>query len=54
MTSDGVHLYRYDAENRMVKVDDGANGIYSYDTANCRVKKVVGPTRPTVSGKAGN
>ncbi len=41
VTNDGVHLYRYDAENRMVKVDDGVNGIYGYDTANCRVKKVV-------------
>jgi RHS repeat-associated protein len=42
VTNDGQHSYAYDAESRLVKVDDGSTGTYSYDSANRRVKKVAG------------
>jgi RHS repeat-associated protein len=44
VTSDGVHSFTYDAENRVVSVDGGTTATYSYDHANRRVKKVVGST----------
>ena len=44
VTSDGVHSYTYDAENRVVSVDGGTTATYSYDHENRRVKKVVGST----------
>ena len=45
VTNDGVHSYVYDAENRLVSVDGGATGQYSYDRSNQRYKKVtVGST----------
>jgi RHS repeat-associated protein len=44
VTSDGVHSYGYDAENRLVSVDGGSTASYSYDHQNRRVKKVVGST----------
>ena len=42
--NDTTHTYKYDAENRIVKVDEGTGGEvrYSYDSANRRVKKVAG------------
>jgi RHS repeat-associated protein len=40
--NDGNPAYAYDAENRMVTVDGGASGQYSYDHQNRRVKKVAG------------
>jgi RHS repeat-associated protein len=40
VTGVGQHTYSYDAENRLVTVDNGSSGTYSYDTANWRVKKV--------------
>jgi len=44
LINDGVHAYRYDAEDRLVKVDAGTanEAVYSYDANNWRVKKVVG------------
>jgi RHS repeat-associated protein len=42
VTNDGVHGYTYDAENRLVSVDGGGTGQYSYDHQNRRYKKVVG------------
>jgi RHS repeat-associated protein len=42
LTNDGVHGYTYDAENRLVNVDSGATGQYSYDPSNRRYKKVTG------------
>jgi RHS repeat-associated protein len=42
VTNDGVHGYTYDAENRLVSVDGGGTGQYSYDQQNRRYKKVVG------------
>ena len=45
VTNDGLHTYTYDAENRVVSVDGGGTGQYSYDQANQRYKKVtVGST----------
>jgi RHS repeat-associated protein len=41
MTSDGVHSYTYDAENRLTKVDGGATN-YIYDPAGQRALKNVG------------
>lgn len=40
VTNDGAHVYSYDAESRIVKVDSGSTGTYSYDSANRRVKRV--------------
>jgi RHS repeat-associated protein len=42
VTTDGSHSYGYDAENRLVTVDGGASGQYSYDHKNRRVKKIAG------------
>src|SRR5205807_4262570 len=42
VTSDGVHIYQYDAENRLVNVDNGATGQYAYDISHRRYKKVTG------------
>lgn len=44
VTSDGVHAYQYDAENRLVSVDSGATASYAYDHQNRRIKKTVGET----------
>ncbi|HJQ24948.1 MAG TPA: RHS repeat-associated core domain-containing protein [Blastocatellia bacterium] len=40
VTNDGAHSYTYDAESRLVKVDNGSTAVNSYDAANRRVKKV--------------
>ncbi|MEK6410972.1 MAG: RHS repeat-associated core domain-containing protein, partial [Acidobacteriota bacterium] len=42
VTNDGVHSYSYDAENRLVSVDNGATASYKYDHQNRRVSKAVG------------
>jgi RHS repeat-associated protein len=41
-TFDAAHSFLYDAESRIVKVDSGNTATYFYDSANRRVKKVVG------------
>jgi RHS repeat-associated protein len=43
VTSDGVHTYTYDSENRVVSVDSGA-ASYAYDHQNRRYKTTVGST----------
>lgn len=42
VTNDGTHSYQYDAENRVVNVDNGTTASYAYDHNNRRVKKTVG------------
>jgi RHS repeat-associated protein len=42
MTSDNVHSYTYDAENRVVAVDGGATATYTYDANGRRVQKIAG------------
>ncbi|MEK6406231.1 MAG: RHS repeat-associated core domain-containing protein [Acidobacteriota bacterium] len=37
-----AHTYAYDAENRLVSVDNGATASYKYDHQNRRVSKAVG------------
>jgi RHS repeat-associated protein len=44
MTSDGLHSYTYDSEDRLVSVDSGATAQYSYDHQNRRYKKTIGST----------
>jgi RHS repeat-associated protein len=44
LTSDGAHTYQYDGEGRITTVDNGSAASYFYDSANRRVKKVVGST----------
>jgi len=41
LTSDGQHIYQYDAEGRIATVDS-TGASYGYDSANRRVKKVTG------------
>jgi RHS repeat-associated protein len=40
VTNDGAHTYQYDGANRLVNVDGGTTGQYTYDTLNQRYKKV--------------
>ncbi|MEK6301164.1 MAG: RHS repeat-associated core domain-containing protein [Acidobacteriota bacterium] len=40
VTNDGAHTYTYDAVNRIVSIDGGLTGQYSYDHQNRRVKKL--------------
>jgi RHS repeat-associated protein len=42
VTNDGVHTYQYDAENRVVSMDNGATAQYKYDYKNRRVSKIIG------------
>jgi len=44
LINDGVHSYQYDAENRLVSVDNGTTGSYAYDSENRRIKKTTGAT----------
>src|SRR6185369_8606970 len=44
VTSDGVHSYGYDSENRIVSVDGGSTASYAYDNENRRHKKTIGAT----------
>jgi RHS repeat-associated protein len=45
VTNDGVHVYTYDAENRLKTVDwgTGNQAAYVYDYANRRIKKYTNP-----------
>jgi RHS repeat-associated protein len=38
--NDGTHSYTYDAENRMIKVDNGSTATYAYDPDGHRVQKI--------------
>jgi len=40
MTADGNHIYAYDAENRLIKVDGGATANYVYDATGRRAEKI--------------
>jgi RHS repeat-associated protein len=53
VTSDSVHLYTYDAENRVVTVDGGIS--YIYDAEGRRVGKSIGssPVTSPASGSSG-
>jgi RHS repeat-associated protein len=42
LTSDGLHTYQYDAEDRIVTVDSGNTAAYAYDYLNRRLRKAVG------------
>ena len=42
--NDSIHSYTYDAENRIVKVDSGTTGVYSYDAEGRRVAKTAAAT----------
>lgn len=44
VTSDGTHTYRYDAENRIIQIDGGSTGVYTYAADGQRVHKVTGTT----------
>lgn len=40
ITNDGLHAYTYDAENRIVKVDNGGTATYAYNALGQRVQKI--------------
>ncbi len=40
LLGDGVHTYTYDAENRLIKVDNGNTATYSYDADGRRAQKI--------------
>jgi RHS repeat-associated protein len=44
LTADPQHTYQYDAENRLIKIDNGSTAQYWYDGYGERVKKLVGAT----------
>jgi RHS repeat-associated protein len=44
MTSDAVHTYTYDAENRLTQVDGGSTATYVYNGSGQRMAKTVGST----------
>jgi RHS repeat-associated protein len=44
LLGDGVHVYSYDAENRILNVDSGTTGLYVYDASGNRVAKAAGST----------
>jgi len=46
MDNDSIHLYTYDAENRVVSMDSGA-ASYTYGPDGLRIKKVSGGTTTT-------
>lgn len=41
LTSDGVHTYQYNYNNRLISVDNGATATYKYDALDRRIQKVV-------------
>ncbi len=42
VTGDGTHTYTYDAENRIISVNNGAVATYQYDALGRRVQKIAG------------
>jgi RHS repeat-associated protein len=40
LLNDGTHSYTYDAENHLIKVDNGTTATYTYDADGNRVQKV--------------
>jgi RHS repeat-associated protein len=42
LLNDGQHNYTYDAENRIVSVDNGQTGVYTYEGSGQRIRKVSG------------
>ncbi len=40
VTNDGVHTYQYDAENRLIKIDNGSTAVYAYGPKGERVSKI--------------
>ena len=49
LTSDGVHTYQYNYNNRLISVDNGATATYTYDALNRRIQKVVVSTGSTTN-----
>ena len=45
VTNDGTHSYTYDAENRVVKIDNGTTAAYTYDYQGRRAAKTAGATK---------
>ncbi|HWR14122.1 MAG TPA: RHS repeat-associated core domain-containing protein [Terriglobales bacterium] len=41
ITNDGNHTYAYDAENRLISVDNGATATYQYDALGNRIQTTV-------------
>jgi YD repeat-containing protein len=44
LTNDSFHTYTFDAEGRMIKVDNGTTAFFAYDAAGFRVEQGVGST----------
>ncbi len=44
LTNDGTHSYQYDAEGRLISVDNGTTASYVYNALGWRVEKQVGGT----------
>jgi RHS repeat-associated protein len=44
LTNDGTHTYQYDAEGRLISVDNGSTATYVYNALGERVEKSVGGT----------
>lgn len=44
MIQDGNHTYAYDAEKRLISVDNGATATYTYSAAGLRVRSTIGAT----------
>ncbi len=49
MTSDGIHTYQYNYNNRLVSVDNGQTATYKYDALNRRIQKTVVSTSSTTN-----
>ncbi len=42
VTNDGTHTYQYDAENRLIKIDNGSTAQYAYGPQGERASKIAG------------
>lgn len=54
MTSDGIHTYQYNYNNRLISVDNGTTATYKYDALNRRIQKVVVSTGLTTNYYCGD